>query len=363
MGLNPRHLKEFQSQRVYSSVILENVPQLILQIVFLTKLGSFDEATFIALLSSSISVILSIVDIWSAQRMLKVMDNQNDGRFSANNIEFTIHGQNSENKNSEINDKKRVLLTKPRALAKAIAETLVVDERTVEIYQLIASDDGIKVGFNVYSVDHPLEDILRDLLERENHIKMKLLITKHWRLKQYPEISEFREEERRNSANLFPPNGGDRGYGTHTLRTKKRTLDVTYTPLNKMSSVYLQHLRTNDPQLHLTSLNSVSCASDEDVSPSSSEPLDGDMGDEPHSPKWNAFRNNLQKYAGSQTEIYKSLYGKLTADTEQRDSEDVKNGNQGNVWMEYVQNIKTLMDSKQALMQQYGSNDENLYAE
>ena len=79
MGLNPRHLKEFQAKRIYSSVVLENIPQLIVQIYFLSLLGTFDEATFVALLSSSISVLLSVVDIWSAKRLVTVMDDENHG--------------------------------------------------------------------------------------------------------------------------------------------------------------------------------------------------------------------------------------------------------------------------------------------
>ena len=118
MGLNPRHLKEFQAKRIYSSVILENIPQLCIQIYFLTLLGAFDEATFVALLSSTISVILSVVDIWSAKRLVSVMDeNKNDGLININTIEFIIL------ENDEIESKKPILLTKPRALAKAIAET------------------------------------------------------------------------------------------------------------------------------------------------------------------------------------------------------------------------------------------------
>ena len=117
---------------------MENVPQLIIQIYFLSILGSFDEATFVALLSSSISVILSVVDIWSSKRLVTVMDDKDTGGFAVNTIEFVILS------NNEIESQKRVLLTRPRALAKAIAETLIVDVRTVEIFQLITSHDGIK---------------------------------------------------------------------------------------------------------------------------------------------------------------------------------------------------------------------------
>ena len=90
MGLNPRHLKEFQGQRIYSSVILENIPQLAIQIIFLLRLGAFDEATFMALLSSSVSVVLSVVDIWSARQLVTVMKQKTIGTEDIGNIEFVI---------------------------------------------------------------------------------------------------------------------------------------------------------------------------------------------------------------------------------------------------------------------------------
>ena len=49
MGLNPRNLKEFQAQRLFSSVLLENLPQLAIQIVFLSIIGKFDEPTLLSL--------------------------------------------------------------------------------------------------------------------------------------------------------------------------------------------------------------------------------------------------------------------------------------------------------------------------
>jgi hypothetical protein len=59
MGLSTRHLKALQDKRCFSSVIFENAPQLAAQILFLSLLGALDEATFIALLPSSVSIVLS----------------------------------------------------------------------------------------------------------------------------------------------------------------------------------------------------------------------------------------------------------------------------------------------------------------
>ena len=92
--------------------------------------------------------------------------------------------------NVEIAARKHVLLTKPRALAEAIGATLVVDPRTVEIYQLLAAEHGIKVGFTVYSVDRGVEDMVGEL--NAKHKELKLLMSNHWQLKRFP-ASEFDE--------------------------------------------------------------------------------------------------------------------------------------------------------------------------
>jgi len=118
------------------------------------------------------------------------MDDKDVGGFNVNTIEFTIL------ESDEINAKKRILLTRPRALAKAIAQTLVVDKRTVEIFQLIAAENGIKVGFTVYSVDFNVDDMVSELWDDENRIKMKLLIYTYWELEHYPDISDIYEGER-----------------------------------------------------------------------------------------------------------------------------------------------------------------------
>ena len=148
-------------------------------------MGLFNEATFIALLSSTISIILSIVDIWSAKHLVSVMKETQDSSVSINTIEFIILS------NNEIKEKKKILLTKPKALSKAIGETLIIDPRTVEIYQLLASLDGIKVGFNVYSINYDIDKMINDLIKERK--KLQLLITNYWYLKQFPILSQFKK--------------------------------------------------------------------------------------------------------------------------------------------------------------------------
>ena len=205
MGLSAHHLKEFQGKRFFSSVLFENAPQLAAQIYFLLLLGTLDEATFVALLSSTVSLVLSVVDIWSARHLVSVMKKQAKTGRDALSIELNIDTTNQNY--DEVEHLKRVLLSKPNRLARAIAETLTVHTRNIEIYQLIASDPGIKVGFTVYAVDKE-QSVQRMIsaLKRE-HKQLSLLVAKYWRLKTYPHISNLREGRAGNlrRGRMVPP--------------------------------------------------------------------------------------------------------------------------------------------------------------
>ena len=198
MGLSARHLKEFQGKRFFSSVLFENAPQLGSQIYFLVLLGSPDEATVVALLSSTVSVILSVVDIWSAKYLVAVMKKQEKTGMNLISIEFNIDTNNQAH--DEIEYGKRLFLAKPNHLKKALAQILVVHQRNIEMYQLMAGNPGIKVGFSVYAVDSTSMDTQSTLdLMAEDIKRLQLLIFNHWEMRTYPNVSDIREGHRKGS--------------------------------------------------------------------------------------------------------------------------------------------------------------------
>ena len=207
MGLNPRHLKQFQGQRFTTSVIFENIPQICVQVLFLYKLGRFDEATFVAMLSSLISLILSVVDIWSAKQIVVLMDAQQDA--AQNRLQFQIAT------NDEIRSKKSVLMTKPRALERAIAELLAVDHRTVEVYQLLAAESGINVAFKLHFEKYDAASLV-DTLRSENKLrKFKRLLSNHWGLKELPQITDIEQVNRRRPTLVMSRSDIDLLIGSH----------------------------------------------------------------------------------------------------------------------------------------------------
>ena len=223
MGLSKKHLKAFQGKRFYSSVLFENAPQLASQIYFLILLGSLDEATMIALLSSTVSMILSVVDIWSANRLVRVMKKQEKLGQAVVSIEFRIDTENQAH--DEIEIYKRFFLGKPNALSKAIAETLVVHHRNIEIYQLIAAHPGIKVGFTVYSVNNDAH-LMIDKLKSELK-KFQLLVSIKWKMKTYPNIINIHEGHGKGQQTVTLAMGLNGDTGT-TMGTTTGTNDNEY---------------------------------------------------------------------------------------------------------------------------------------
>eukprot|EP00485_Elphidium_margaritaceum_P016189 CAMPEP_0202732606 /NCGR_PEP_ID=MMETSP1385-20130828/187748_1 /ASSEMBLY_ACC=CAM_ASM_000861 /TAXON_ID=933848 /ORGANISM="Elphidium margaritaceum" /LENGTH=929 /DNA_ID=CAMNT_0049398929 /DNA_START=243 /DNA_END=3032 /DNA_ORIENTATION=+ len=227
MGLAKKHLKAFQGKRFYSSVLFENAPQLAAQIYFLVLLGEFDEATVTALLSSGVSIVLSVVDIWSAKHLVKVMKKQSRLGQDVISLQFRIDTNLNDEVFDEIEQNKRLFLGQPKALSKAIAETLVVHRRNIEIYQLIAANPGIKVGLTVYVVDDRNLDSMLNALRSELK-RLQLLISIHWKMKTYPRVSNIRAGQSEQRPKIVPLTGGDGdgdGDGEATVETQRNGLD------------------------------------------------------------------------------------------------------------------------------------------
>ena len=361
MGLNPRHLKEFQGQRIYSSVILENVPQLAIQTVFLLRLGAFDEATFMALLSSSVSVVLSVVDIWSARQLVVVMEDKESGRAEGGSIEFVVRSS------AEIEGKKRVLLTKPNAMGRAIAETLDIDGRTVEVHQLLASSEGIKVAFTVHAAGFNVHHSIDHLLQRRNRKKLEMLILSHWSLEMLPKCTMIRKGHRgtvtaaehvespstANTDTAFTPTSaegvGADSVGTATTNQPAARLPANPSfgrcssnfkimPLHKMSTVHRLDVRNYDPQL--TALGTVQ---EEAVSPSSA--IEQGAG-------WNEFVDGLQEYAHSQAAMDEAGTSSLHQIEDELAIDGAGNLSADELCAEYMRNIADLLEDKVMLSQQ-----------
>lgn len=306
-----------------------------IQIYFLTILGAFDEATFVALLSSSISVILSVVDIWSAKQIVTIIDNATT--TSVNHIEFVIKS------NDEIEQCKPVLLTKPRALAKAIAKTLIVDVRTIEIYLLLASHEGIKVGFTIYSLESDLYKIFDDIMEEQT--KLQLLIANYWQLKTFPEINNFHRGQRVEDHTLMDGGDDTLGHTTTTANTLHpegehfgKTMLPNHIPLSRMNTIKRHKVFAQDPELMTDDGEEYEQSSSDMNVVTPKPPMLRSK-----SSQWRSFMNNMEKFI----KLHKGKSVKACTATPNVVVEENKH------WTVYSQNIESLLLQREMLQSKY----------
>ena len=157
----------------------------------------------------------------------------------------------------------------------------MVDPRTVEVFQLLAAEDGIKVGFTVYSVNYGVDDMLH--------------IYGNWQLKRFPDISEVHQTQRHalhedaQTAMQSDPNAV-------TLCGVDANSATMHIPLGDMSPTQRSQMKAMDPQLF--AMHSVHSMSDESMSPRS--------GTSEVASEFELFMGALQWYAVAQRERYEA---------------------------------------------------------
>ena len=72
MGLTERHLKKFHGTRIYTTILFENVPQLIIQIWYFLARNDLDIVAALAFLSSVASIFIAMIDVYSSVALVQV---------------------------------------------------------------------------------------------------------------------------------------------------------------------------------------------------------------------------------------------------------------------------------------------------
>ena len=162
MGLTQRHLKAFNGSRLYSTIVWENIPQLLIQIWYTFDRNSVDEVAVWAFLSSVVSIFIAVLDVYSSQALVRAMKSAERANrmFKGQPYFLEILGNydgiaDDDHKimKSEIEDKKKLLMMKPNAIRRVFGEILEIDHRAVELTLCVGIDHGIQFGFTLYTAD------------------------------------------------------------------------------------------------------------------------------------------------------------------------------------------------------------------
>ena len=144
MGLTERHVKKFHGNKIFSTVLFENLPQVTIQIWYFIQRSDTDIVVVLAFLSSVASIFIAFIDIYSSISLISAVKlAKNEGYFQIETYFFDIIGTAV----AKYSDKFKL---KPNAMRKILAEVLEIDIRCVECNSIMSVDDGIQFGFTVF---------------------------------------------------------------------------------------------------------------------------------------------------------------------------------------------------------------------
>ena len=146
MPLTERHVKKFHSNRIFSTVIFENLPQLTIQISYFIARQDTDIVAVLAFLSSITSIFISLIDVFSTMSLSKAIKHaKKDGYFQIETYFFDLTG-------STVVKNYRSFQMKPNAMRKIFAEILECDIHCVECNLILKTENGLQYGFTVFSL-------------------------------------------------------------------------------------------------------------------------------------------------------------------------------------------------------------------
>ena len=125
----PKHEQiYFNQQRIYSMILLENIPQIIIQIIFTISISKPDFITIMSFIFSFISIISSIFSYFTYQSI------------SSNNNYIVIQFNISSN---EIVSKYKSISQQTRKLKTEISKTLSIETLTIDVLKPAPTNQGI----------------------------------------------------------------------------------------------------------------------------------------------------------------------------------------------------------------------------
>eukprot|EP01083_Nonionella_stella_P282047 959928_1 len=181
MGLTDKELKRFNTRRIWSVVVLENMPQLILQTVyFIVQGGSlFDyPITLSSMVFSVVSIIISLMSLTMERTINKTQRTVT--------VSMDVTGECVERASSKCR-------TMNYKLRKLLAPTLGVDWNVIEVVKPYYVSGGLALDIIVY-VNRTAKNTDYGNLLNEANTKGKLpkIIQEAWNLSDYPKISGIR---------------------------------------------------------------------------------------------------------------------------------------------------------------------------
>eukprot|EP01083_Nonionella_stella_P175678 612539_1 len=179
MGLTAKQLDAFVHKRVWSVVLLENVPQFLLQIWFIVLSKSGDPITITSMMLSLLSIVVSVFS-WRTQKKISLTD-----RYVAISMKITGPAITSKITNCK---------TMKRVLAKKLAVLIGVHVSVIEVIKPTQIKQGValNIHFSFSSESgNKRKDYHQELIEANKTEALQELFKESWDLSAKPDIHDI----------------------------------------------------------------------------------------------------------------------------------------------------------------------------
>ena len=144
MDLPQRQKAFFQNQRIFTVVILENIPQFCLQIAYLAILSN--DPNFITIFSMIFSLLSIVLTFFEYCTKKYLFDSE-----SMIVVKIDVHSKSMSN--MSYNEFKRKIANKRNTLTKEIGKMISIDANMIEMLKPIRSPEGAMFAFYIRNND------------------------------------------------------------------------------------------------------------------------------------------------------------------------------------------------------------------
>eukprot|EP01083_Nonionella_stella_P306520 1073833_1 len=183
MGLTNKELKQFKTQRVYSIVLMENVPQLFIQSYYIYLIRGTLGDNLIAVSSIMFSLLSIIVSVMSLTLIQTINKTQ---RYVVLSMDVT--GDCVEERSSKCR-------TMKKGLKKRVCALIGVDARMLDIMKPTYISNGLRVEIRVYVNNRTqCNNYGSVLIEANDKGKLSRMFQTYWNLSDAPRICDIKSD-------------------------------------------------------------------------------------------------------------------------------------------------------------------------
>eukprot|EP01084_Bolivina_argentea_P269735 458490_1 len=181
MGLNNKQIISFKTQRIYSVVMFENIPQLALQIWYMITIGQTNVIAMASTIFSGISIIVTILSMTMEKSLI---NSQQYTKITMNISSGSVVKQSRKCK--------RVV----KSIKQGIASLIGLDNHIIDVLKPITIPNGLRLEIHLYidnqqSKDRKYDDLFQEIIQNGS---LGQLIFESWKLESVPAILSLKCE-------------------------------------------------------------------------------------------------------------------------------------------------------------------------